>query len=165
VQRLQRPYDEGEELSLQFHQELHSYFELQIPNYGLFHHGSPVLCRDLASFCLFHHVLADYYATIAKDETAATMERAMAAEAASVDHLAMATRDFRSTVSSAAPVGFPTSYFLLQDSAVNRRFPGVCRDGLRVGERNDPGNRSPEVGNSPKLGGGVISPSSLNVMM
>lgn len=31
--------------------------------------------------CLFHHVLADYYATIAKDEVAATMERAMAAEA------------------------------------------------------------------------------------
>jgi hypothetical protein len=31
--------------------------------------------------------------------------RAMAAEAASVDHLAMATRDFRSTVPTAAPHG------------------------------------------------------------
>ena len=51
--------------------------------------------------------------------------RAMAAEAASVDHLAMATRDFRSTVSSAAPVGFPTSCFSCVTGALNRRFPWV----------------------------------------
>lgn len=45
---------------------------------------------------------------------------------------------------------------------MNHRFLGFCRGSLRVGERNDPGNRSPEVPKSPKLGGGAIYPTSFN---
>ena len=57
----------------------------------------------------------------------------MAAETASVDHLAIATRDFRSTVSSAAPVSFPTSCFSYVTGALNPGFLGFCRGGLRAG--------------------------------
>jgi hypothetical protein len=44
-------------------------------------------------------------------------------------------------------------------------FLGFCRGGLRVGECNDPENRSLEISKSPKLGGGAIQPSSFNTLI